>query len=154
MARCRNNPNENVRLLAGLMAVLALLIQLVLPSLVHASALSSGEMIEICSEAGPVLVRLDSDVTPGAPVSHEACPNCQSCAICVAGNLIVGGKNHIHSKKIFVTQIVRWNVSQVEQTSNVLKIPMTRGPPIGPSIEFDHVFHVFPVLSSNKGVAL
>lgn len=154
MAFRRKNPKVLARPLAGLMAVLALLIQFVLPSWVQASALSWDTMIEICSEAGPVLIRLDSEDTPDAPGSNDACPKCQSCAICAAGNSIVGETKHFSSKRMYVTQVIYWDVSQDEQSSKELKKTMARGPPSASHLIIDRLSRAVPALTLDQGAAL
>ncbi|WP_240482174.1 DUF2946 family protein [Ruegeria marisrubri] len=64
--------------LAGVVGVLLLLLQSFLPTLASAD---EGEWMEICSEAGPVLVQVDleDDSDGTAP-----CPDCASCILCAA----------------------------------------------------------------------
>ncbi len=66
-----------IRVFARLMAILALVLQLVAPSLASAA---DGEWIEICSEYGIVLQQID--LVEGDLPSDSGYPDCEDCTFC------------------------------------------------------------------------
>ena len=70
-----------LRRLLAVLAVLALVMVQVLPSIAAASG--AGEWVEICSDSGVVVVQMDLGGDP-APKQHTTCPDCINCAFCGA----------------------------------------------------------------------
>lgn len=82
-AACRRS--ALVRVLTGYLGVLALIFQLLVPSFSYAA---QGEWIEICSEAGAIVIAVDPET--GAPVENQPCVDCDDCVLCaVSGPAVV-----------------------------------------------------------------
>ena len=76
------------RVVTGLLGVLALAFQLLVPSFSSAAPHYSGqassdlEWIEICSEPGVTLVQVEAET--GLPAQDVPCPECGDCVFCAA----------------------------------------------------------------------
>lgn len=77
--RCQVGRCDWRRGLAGLLAVFALILQLLAPGVARAT---NGEWVEICSEIGPVLMQID--VSGDETDQNSPCPKCKTCTLCAA----------------------------------------------------------------------
>lgn len=123
------------RSMIGALAVVALVGQLLLPAMAHASMGTDvgGEWIEICADAGPVLVRLRDDGTvekraPQAP-GHGTCPKCLTCVTCATMVGINPGDVVPVGVATVACALGRVGDESVVFVSTTWNRPMTRGPP-------------------------
>ena len=81
------------RVVTGLLGVLALAFQLLVPSFSsaapHYSERASGDLewIEICSETGVTLVQVETET--GLPAQNQPCPECGDCVFCAAAGPVM-----------------------------------------------------------------
>lgn len=126
------------RSLTGLLAVVALVAQMLAPPMAHATAGAkpAGDWIEICADAGPVLVRLrdDGTVEKRAPQSptHGACPKCLTCVTCAGVAGVDPGAVELSSVDVFAVSLMSDMAEAVAFVSKAWQRPMTRGPPCAP----------------------
>lgn len=126
------------RSLTGLLAVVALVAQMMAPPMAHANAGGDlgSDWIEICADAGPVLVRLrdDGSVEKRAPTSpaHGSCPKCLTCVTCAGVAGIDPGVTVMDCAGVFAASLKRHMAEAVAFVSKAWQRPMTRGPPCGP----------------------
>ncbi len=66
------------RRLAGVCAILMLVLQVAFPGAAQAAA--GGEWIEICGEAGVMVIQVAGEDSNG----QQDCPKCSTCALCAA----------------------------------------------------------------------
>ncbi|MFY0661555.1 MAG: hypothetical protein JXR15_13775 [Shimia sp.] len=127
-----------IRSLTGLLAVVALVAQMMTPAMAHAAAGGDlgGDWIEICADAGPVMVRLreDGTVEKRAPQSpaHGACPKCLTCVTCAGVSGIESGVVALDAADGFAMPVAVCEADSVVFVSKAWERPMTRGPPCGP----------------------
>lgn len=73
------------RVVTGLLGVLALVFQLLVPSFSSAAVMSGDAVwIEICSETGVAIIQVDAN--SGLPVEEAPCPDCGDCVFCAAAS--------------------------------------------------------------------
>ncbi|WP_299427113.1 DUF2946 family protein [uncultured Shimia sp.] len=126
------------RSLTGLLAVVALVVQMMVPQMAHANASGdqSGDWIEICADAGPVMVRLreDGSVEKRAPQSpsHGGCPKCLTCVTCAGVSGIDAGVVALGAADGVAMSVVVCKADSAVFVSKAWERPMTRGPPCGP----------------------
>ena len=131
------------RSLTGLLAVVALVAQLMTPTMAHANASGdqSGDWIEICADAGPVLVRLldDGTVEKRAPQSpaHGACPKCLTCVTCAGVAGVDPGVVAFVEAVAFALPLLSDMSGAAVFVSKAWERPMTRGPPNAPQYKND-----------------
>ncbi len=148
-----------VRSVIGVMAVVALVGQLLAPSMAHAAAGTTlgDDWIEICADTGPVLVRLRDDGTvekraPQTP-SHGTCPKCLTCVTCAG---VTGMEPVLITLTGFAP--VAFALAGGSETGAVFvreawERPMTRGPPCVPQEknEMARAGHVMAVTLKTGG---
>ncbi|MEP2531570.1 DUF2946 family protein [Shimia sp.] len=136
------------------LATLALLMQLVVPSLVQAAVANGASWIEICSEAGAVWIEVAEEDTPdasGDTPKHSECRDCSLCAVAsYAADPSVAKESGpapaycVHvvgaGRRIFLNR-------QYER-------PLTRGPPIVAPDNVDRAQSAFPAPIFQRGGAL
>lgn len=123
------------RSLTGLLAVVALVAQMMVPPMAHATLRGdlSGDWVEICADDGPVLVRLrdDGSVEKRAPASpaHGSCPKCLTCMACATNAALDPGTVALDGKvqQVLAQVIVTGDATRI--LSKAWQRPMTRGPP-------------------------
>lgn len=126
------------RSLIGLLAVVALVAQLMAPPMAHARSGDDlgADWIEICADAGPVLVRLldDGTVEKRAPQSpaHGSCPKCLTCVTCAGVTGIDSGVVALDTADAFAMPVALGEVVSVVLVNTAWERPMTRGPPCVP----------------------
>jgi len=123
------------RSLTGLLAVVALVAQMLAPPMAHANAGGDfgGDWIEICADTGPVLVRVrkDGSVEKRAPQSptHGACPKCLTCVSCAGVAGVDPGVVALIGAGVFAVSLRCDMMGAVAFVSKAWQRPMTRGPP-------------------------
>jgi hypothetical protein len=126
------------RSFTGLLAVLALVMQMMVPPMAHANAGGDlgNDWIEICADAGPVLVRLrkDGSVEKRAPTSpaHGSCPKCLTCVTCAGVAGVDPGVAVIDGAGGFAVSVRNGMAGAIVFVSKAWQRPMTRGPPCAP----------------------
>lgn len=147
------------RSLTGLLAVVALVAQLMTPTMAHANASvdQSGDWIEICADAGPVLVRLfdDGTVEKRAPQSpaHGSCLKCLTCVACAGVAGVDPGVVVLNDAVAFALPLQGDISGAVVFLSKAWERPMTRGPPCAPQYknEMAHSGHVMTANPTEGG---
>lgn len=86
-----------MRVLAGYLGALALLLQLLAPSFSYAGP---SDWVEICSEQGAVWIEIDAE--SGEPVEKD-CPKCGACLFCAIGDGVVGSVSMSAGQKLEIT---------------------------------------------------
>ena len=109
---------------AGLLAVFALILQLLSPGLVRAS---DGEWIEICSELGPVMMQIDfsADETD----QNKPCPKCETCTLCAAAIPAApgfGASAPANKDEPRTLTLIEW---RTDLSGQRYQRPQSRGPP-------------------------
>lgn len=128
------------RSLTGLLAVVALVAQMMAPPMAHARAAAQlgGDWIEICADAGAVLVRVreDGSVEKRAPQSpaHGSCPKCLTCVSCAGAAGVDPGVVVKDGVGVFAVSLRSDMVGAIVFVSKAWQRPMTRGPPCAPQI--------------------
>ena len=147
------------RSLTGLLAVVALVAQLMAPAMAHTQAgndFGSG-WIEICADAGPVLVRLLDDGTvekrtPQSP-THGSCPKCLTCVTCVGLTGVDPGVVALDGMTAFALPLQSDTSDAETFVSKAWERPMTRGPPLAPQYknEMARAGHVMTATPTEGG---
>ncbi|WP_412551745.1 hypothetical protein [Shimia sp. MIT910701] len=126
------------RSLTGLLAVVALVAQMLAPPMAHANVGGDlgSDWIEICADAGPVLVRLrdDGSVETRAPTSPApgSCPKCLTCVTCAGVAGIDPGVTLMDGAGVFAVSVRNDMAGEIVCVSKAWQRPMTRGPPCAP----------------------
>ncbi len=131
------------RSLTGLLAVVALVVQMMTPAMAHATAGGAlgADWIEICADAGPVMVRLLDDGTvekrtPQSP-AHGACPKCLTCVTCAGVTGLDSGVVALDAADAFAMSVALGKTDSVVFVSKAWERPMTRGPPCAPQYKIE-----------------
>ena len=109
-----------------LFGVLALLLQLIAPSM---SSAGTGDWMEICSEQGPVLVQIDFS---GEAPTEVPCPKCETCALCVLNDTATDSPGAPERIQSFVVAQITRPAAQSLSANPAQFWPLGRGPPRGP----------------------
>ena len=126
------------RSLTGLLAVVALVAQMMAPPMAHANAGGDlgSDWIEICADAGPLMVRVreDGSVDKRAPISpaHGSCPKCLTCVTCAGVAGIDPAVAVMDGADVFAVSVRNDMAGAIVFVSKAWQRPMTRGPPCAP----------------------
>jgi hypothetical protein len=125
------------RVLTGLLGALALVLQLLAPSF---SSASEGEWIEICSEAGAIIVQVDLSGDADQPSPTGApCPECADCVLCATCDVAAPGAVPVIEARDLRVKPVQ-PVLQTSVPVNPAQLwPETRGPPLAPENRIERV---------------
>lgn len=115
-----------LRLPGVVFGVLLLMMQVLAPAMAQASA--GGEWVVICSELGPVEVRVSLD--DGSPVNDTGCPECEACVLCVAGDQVITPQVSHVSLFVVATLSLDWAENSVQSVNPAQYWPDCRGPPL------------------------
>ncbi len=114
---------DSLRFLMATAGILALMFQLLLPVVAQASG---GDWIEICSEAGPVMMQLDAKDEGD---TSDQCPRCKNCTLCVvtASVLNTGFAEIFDADRTQMIAVI-WHHPELRSVSKYAR-PEARGPP-------------------------
>lgn len=115
--------DQTLRRSSALLAVVALLLQLLLPGIARAA---NGDWIEICSESGPVLIQVDAE--PGS--SDAVCPKCKDCVLCAAAVPGVSTSQTWLMLALPATRSLSLTDVEFSLAETRFQRPLTRGPPM------------------------
>lgn len=117
-----------MRQVAVFLAVCALVFAQAMP--VMAAATGEGEWVEICSESGIVLqkLELDGDDVPDVPLS-SSCPDCVICASCAALDAVGTSDDALLTGTGYDRLLKRVRASQHASENPARFWPENRGPP-------------------------
>lgn len=136
------------RMLAGLVTVVALVLQLWAPAAAQAS---DSTWVEICSEVGPVLIQMDLSDEPSDP---GPCPKCQDCALCAVADGLSGNPM---LKPVFAAHMAAVNPvcpSQSVAPNPAQFWPDNRGPPVATQYIIERALRASIASNPNIGGAL
>ncbi|KIC35116.1 hypothetical protein RA26_19335 [Leisingera sp. ANG-M7] len=135
------------RRLAGVCAILMLVLQVAFPGAAQAAA--GGEWIEICGEFGVVVIQVAGEDSNG----QQDCPKCSTCALCAAETgagpaaLLLPAVSRVADCAVLLPEgaAVQPNPAQYWNDG--------RGPPLVTKIESERAFRASVAATQNKGEA-
>lgn len=122
---------DGVRVLPRLVAILALVLQLLAPSLVSAS---NGEWVEICSEYGVVLQQVDMSEDERSPGKGPA--DCLDCTFCALAAPMSPPTGPVFELTAQVARQAARLAEPVAMLGRDYAWPASRGPPVRSQLEF------------------
>lgn len=143
-----------LRAVSAAMAMLALMMQLLVPSLVQAAAANGSVWIEICAEAGAVWIEVDEEDAPPQPGNTKKHSECRDCFLCAVATAATPVGVATLSGPVPVFCVLVTGAGARIFTSNPYDRPMTRGPPAVALIQADRARSVLMAPTFVKGDAL
>lgn len=143
-----------MRPMSAMLAALALMLQLITPSLAQSAAANGASWIEICAEAGAVWIAVEDEFDPDSDTKAPRHSECRDCLLCTVATPAAQPVAATLSGPVPVFCVLVTGAGSRMSSSKPFERPMTRGPPRVFQVDMDRARSAGMAQFSQKGDAL